>query len=89
MRRPLLLLDEPFGALDPGLRKAMIRLTNDLRRAHGLTVLMTIHTPDDIAAVADQIVFVSGGKVHLSGPAAQVLEPGRCAAIDAFLGRDA
>jgi thiamine transport system ATP-binding protein len=89
MRRPLLLLDEPFGALDPGLRKAMIRLTDDLRRAHGLTVLMTIHTPDDIAAAADQVAFIAGGEVRLSGPARAVLTPGADAAVDAFLGRGA
>jgi thiamine transport system ATP-binding protein len=86
MRRPLLLLDEPFGALDPGLRKAMITLTNDLRRTHGLTVLMTIHTPGDIAAVADFVAFVADGMVQDSGPPRDMLRPGRSAALDAFMG---
>jgi thiamine transport system ATP-binding protein len=86
MRRPLLLLDEPFGALDPGLRKAMIRLTDDLRRAHGLTVLMTIHTPSDIAAVADLVAFVSEGAVQDAGPPGDLLRPGRSTALDQFMG---
>lgn len=86
MRRPLLLLDEPFGALDPGLRKAMIRLTDDLRRAHGLTVLMTIHTPSDIAAVADLVAFVADGMVQDAGPPRDLLRPGRSAALDQFMG---
>ncbi len=86
MRRPLLLLDEPFGALDPGLRKAMIALTDTLRRAHGLTVLMTIHTPADIALVADMVAFVADGVVQDVGAPADLLHAGRSAAIGSFLG---
>jgi thiamine transport system ATP-binding protein len=86
MRRPLLLLDEPFGALDPGLRKAMIGLTDTLRRRHDLTVLMTIHTPADIAAVADLVAFVADGMVQDVGPPGDLLRPGRSAALDAFMG---
>lgn len=44
MARPrVLLLDEPFGALDPGIRKDMHRLILRLWREHGLTVLMVTH----------------------------------------------
>ena len=86
MRRPLLLLDEPFGALDPGLRRAMIMLTDSLRRQHGLTVLMTIHTPSDIAHVADLVAFVAGGQVQDTGPPHEMLKAGRSPALDAFMG---
>ncbi len=86
MRRPLLLLDEPFGALDPGLRKAMISLTDRLRREHGLTVVMTIHTPADIAEAADLVVFVADGAVQHVAPPAALLRPGHSPALDAFMG---
>jgi thiamine transport system ATP-binding protein len=86
MRRPLLLLDEPFGAMDPGLRKSMIALTDRLRRENALTVLMTIHTPADIAAVADQVAFVADGLVREVGPPGELLTAGRSPAMDAFLG---
>jgi thiamine transport system ATP-binding protein len=86
MARPLLLLDEPFGALDPGLRKGMVRLVDRLRRALGLTVLMTIHTPDDIRAVADQVLFVVDGRVAASGPPDAVLRPDLSPAMRIFLG---
>ena len=86
MRRPLLLLDEPFGALDPGLRKAMISLTDRLRRAHKLTVVMTIHTPLDIAEAADLVAFVANGEVRHVAPPATLLRPGHSAALDAFMG---
>jgi thiamine transport system ATP-binding protein len=86
MRRPLLLLDEPFGALDPGLRRSMIALTDRLRRDNGLTVLMTIHTPADIAATADMVAFVAEGAVRDVGPPQALLTAGRSPAMDAFLG---
>ena len=38
-RKPLLLLDEPFGGLDPGLRRSMIRLVDGLGRSRGITVV--------------------------------------------------
>jgi NitT/TauT family transport system ATP-binding protein len=44
IRRPrILLLDEPFGALDPGVRLDMHVLITDLWREHGLTILMVTH----------------------------------------------
>ena len=84
--RPLLLLDEPFGGLDPGLRRAMITLVDGLRRARGLTVLMTIHTPEDVADVADLAAFVADGAVLAAGPPDAVLDRGRDPRIAAFLG---
>jgi thiamine transport system ATP-binding protein len=85
-RKPLLLLDEPFGALDPGLRRGMIRLVDDLRRARGITVLLTIHTPADILDVADTAAFVADGEVVAQGAPAAILDPARDPRIAAFLG---
>ncbi|HEU6443298.1 MAG TPA: ATP-binding cassette domain-containing protein, partial [Microvirga sp.] len=56
--RPLILLDEPFSSLDPGLRRDMVRLVGEVRRRRPVTVLMTIHTPEDVADLADQMVVV-------------------------------
>lgn len=61
--RPLLLLDEPFAALGPGLRREMLDLVNRLRRARGLTVLLVSHHPDDARYAADRTAFVEAGRI--------------------------
>jgi len=66
--RPLLLLDEPFSALDQDLRREMIALVDDVRRERGLTVVMSIHTPEDAAAVADIVAEVRDGRVNSLAP---------------------
>ncbi len=43
MRPRILLLDEPFGALDPGVRLDMHGLITNLWREHGLTIMMVTH----------------------------------------------
>jgi thiamine transport system ATP-binding protein len=85
-RKPLLLLDEPFGGLDPGLRRTMIRLVDDLCRQRGITVVLTIHTPEDIMSVADRAAFVADGEVIAEGIPKDVLAPNRDRRIAAFLG---
>jgi thiamine transport system ATP-binding protein len=71
--RPLILLDEPFSSLDPTLRRDMILLVDEMRRKRPVTILMTIHTPEDAADVAEQMVFVADGKVIASGSPSSIL----------------
>ena len=71
--RSLILLDEPFSSLDPGLRRDMILLVDELRRKRPVTIVMTIHTPEDVADVADQMAFVADGRVVASGRPADIL----------------
>ena len=84
--KPLLLLDEPFAALDPGLRRSMIQLVDRIRRERAITTVLTIHTPEDIMEVADMAAFVSSGSVIAVGPPADVLSPSRAPQIAEFLG---
>jgi thiamine transport system ATP-binding protein len=55
--RPVLLLDEPFAALGPGMRRDMLALVRSLQARAGTTVVLVTHDPDearaaDLAAVA-------------------------------------
>ncbi len=63
-KRPVLLLDEPFAALDPGLRLQMLGLVKDLHSEQKLTTLMVTHQPEDAKRICDQVCFVSEGAVR-------------------------
>jgi thiamine transport system ATP-binding protein len=71
--RPLLLLDEPFAALGPALRIEMLELTDTLRKAQGLTVLLVTHDPDEAAGIATRTAFIAAGRVVMVGPTRDVL----------------
>ncbi|KUL95487.1 thiamine ABC transporter ATP-binding protein [Bosea sp. WAO] len=84
--KPLMLLDEPFGALDPGLRREMIARVDALRRSHGLTVLMTLHTPEEAAQTSELFAFVAHGRVEAAGPWERLTAPDGPEPVRRFLG---
>jgi NitT/TauT family transport system ATP-binding protein len=58
-RKPkVLLLDEPFGALDPGIRQHMHELIRPLWRAHGMTILMVTHDIKEGFALGTRLVVL-------------------------------
>ena len=59
-----LLLDEPFAALDPGLRHDMLELVKEITLERGLVTLLVSHQPDEIRHAADAIVFVGEGVIR-------------------------
>ncbi|MDA5095036.1 ATP-binding cassette domain-containing protein [Aliiroseovarius sp. KMU-50] len=59
--RPLLLLDEPFGALGPALKAEMLALVAELLDETGATLLMVSHDPQDAREICDQVVLVAEG----------------------------
>ncbi|SKA46650.1 thiamine ABC transporter ATP-binding protein [Enterovibrio nigricans] len=61
--RPLLLLDEPFSALDPSLRKEMLSQVKQLAQQFGSTILMVTHHPEDAVAIADKVLIIDNGTV--------------------------
>ncbi len=60
--RPVLLADEPTGALDTQTGDAVIRLLAELPRARGTAVVLVTHEPR-FAAWADRVIFLRDGKV--------------------------
>jgi sulfonate transport system ATP-binding protein len=66
IRRPrLLLLDEPFGALDALTRLRMHRLLRELCARHHPATLLVTHDVDEAISLADRILVISGGRVSL------------------------
>ena len=67
VREPkLLLLDEPFAALDALTRLKMHALVQALWRAHGCAVLMVTHDVDEALLLADRVVVLDGGRIVAS-----------------------
>lgn len=66
-QRAVMLLDEPFAALDPGLRSGMATLLKELHDELNNTVLLVTHHPDDIRRLAHKVVFLSNGHVVYQG----------------------
>ena len=86
-KRKILLLDEPFAALDPGLRHDMLDLVSSLKREHGLTVLMVTHQPEEAQRAADQIIFVAEGRVREPVSVLDFFTIKTDAAIETYLGK--
>ena len=59
----LLLLDEPFGALDALTRRTMHDLLLRLWRHHGLGILLVTHDIDEAIALADRVLVLEHGAV--------------------------
>ncbi|NDW54237.1 ATP-binding cassette domain-containing protein [Aliiroseovarius sp. PrR006] len=62
--RPVLLLDEPFGALGPALKAEMLALVRELLDETSATLLMVSHDPEDARVLCDQVVLVADGTTH-------------------------
>jgi ABC-type nitrate/sulfonate/bicarbonate transport system ATPase subunit len=60
-RAQLLLLDEPFSALDQPTRVALRSLIRELVDAHGLCAVLVTHDLTDIAHLADRVVVYEPG----------------------------
>jgi thiamine transport system ATP-binding protein len=67
--RPILLLDEPFGALDGRTRADTLALTRELITHHSPCVLMVTHDEDDATAIGADRLRVQDGKLHTDLPA--------------------
>lgn len=65
----LLLLDEPFSALDPALRKTLCELCRDWLDASGAALLCVSHHPAELVGLVDRFVLLSGGVLREFDPA--------------------
>jgi thiamine transport system ATP-binding protein len=62
-KKPLLLLDEPFAALGPAMKKNMTELMKDLQKERNLTILLVTHEPMDAQAAATHTAFMHEGRI--------------------------
>jgi osmoprotectant transport system ATP-binding protein len=69
----VLLMDEPFGALDPLTRAEMQTMLRDLLERVGKTVLLVTHDLDEALYLAKRVIFIAEGTVVANLPASEVL----------------
>ncbi|MFT2789323.1 thiamine ABC transporter ATP-binding protein ThiQ [Serratia sp. T13T92] len=67
-QQPILLLDEPFSALDPALRSEMLQLLQNVCDQRQLTLLMVSHNLEDAARIAPRTLLVVDGRIYYDGP---------------------
>jgi osmoprotectant transport system ATP-binding protein len=86
---PVLLMDEPFGAVDPIVRAQLQQQFLDLQRRLRKTVVFVTHDVDEAVLLGDQIVVLStGGVVEQAGAPADVLAHPSSPFVADFLGSD-
>ena len=83
---PLLLMDEPLGALDRKLREAMQFEIKRLQRELSLTVIHVTHDQEEALAMSDRIAVINRGAVEQVGTPEAVYERPATAFVAGFLG---
>jgi len=61
--KPILLLDEPFSALDPELRLEMLNLIDELCHSKNLTLLLVTHQPSELSGKVDRMLRIENGRI--------------------------
>jgi sulfate transport system ATP-binding protein len=83
---PVLLLDEPFGALDAKVRQELRRWLRRLHEEIGMTSVFVTHDQEEAFEVADQVVVMNHGKVEQVGTPMEVFDHPASAFVMNFLG---
>ncbi|GAA5481612.1 sulfate/molybdate ABC transporter ATP-binding protein [Haloferula sargassicola] len=82
----VLLLDEPFGALDAQVRKELRRWLRQFHDEIGLTTLFVTHDQEEALELADQVVVMRNARIEQSGPPQQIYDTPRTSFVYEFLG---
>jgi sulfate transport system ATP-binding protein len=82
----LLLLDEPFGALDTRVRLELRALVRELHRATRLTTLLVTHDQEEALELSDRIVVMDRGRVLQVGSPRDIYDSPRTPFVASFLG---
>lgn len=72
MNPEVLILDEPTAGLDPGGRDEIFDLIRTLHKEHNMTIILSSHSMDDMAKLANTIIVMNHGKVEFMGTPREV-----------------
>ena len=83
---PVLLCDEPLGALDRKLRQQMQFELKELQRRLGVTLVFVTHDQEEALAMSDRIAVMNKGKVEQVGSPTEIYERPRTRFVADFIG---
>jgi sulfate transport system ATP-binding protein len=82
----VLLLDEPFGALDATVRKSLRRELRRIHDATGVTTVFITHDQEEALELADRVAILNHGRIEQIGTPAEVHDSPRSAFVCGFVG---
>ena len=82
----ILLLDEPFGALDKNLRLDMQIEVKRLQREYGITTILVTHDQDEALSMADRIAVMNRGRIEQVSSPTDVYDRPRTVFVNQFVG---
>ncbi len=83
----IILMDEPFGALDPLMREQLQEEVKRLQRAVSKTIIFVTHDMDEALTMADRIVLMREGEIVQVGTPEEMLRRPKDAFVTQFIGR--
>ncbi|NJR40728.1 MAG: ABC transporter ATP-binding protein [Leptolyngbyaceae cyanobacterium CSU_1_4] len=85
-RPPVVLLDEPLGALDLKLRKEMQVELSNLHQKLGVTFVLVTHDQEEALSLSDRIAVMNGGRVEQIGTPSEIYESPLTPFVADFIG---
>jgi sulfate/thiosulfate transport system ATP-binding protein len=85
----VLLLDEPFGALDAKVRKELRRWLRDIHHRTGQTTVFVTHDQDEALELADRVAILNGGRIEQVGTPDEIYDHPASAFVTSFVGESA
>ncbi len=82
----VLLLDEPFGALDAQVRRDLRRWLREIHEATGHTTVFVTHDQEEALELADRVVVMSQGRIEQVGTADEVYDDPNSPFVYGFIG---
>lgn len=84
----IILMDEPFGALDPITRESLQDLVKDLQERLGKTIVFVTHDMDEALKLASRIVIMSEGKIVQADTPSNILQNPANEFVEELIGED-
>jgi len=85
---PLILMDEPFGALDPITRDSLQEEFKNLQKTLDKTIVFVTHDMDEAIKLADRIVILKDGEIVQVGTPDEILRNPKNEFVEEFIGKE-